>query len=233
MNMLSRIQSRFSALFGKRKLDAEMSEEMRSHIELRAQANMEAGMNPEEARIAALKQFGWTETIKEECRDQRGVEWIETLVQDARFGARQLRRNPGFTVVAVLTLALGIGANTAMFSVVDAVLLRPLDYPDSKQLVWLSERGPDWSGASLSYPNFTDWKNQQSVFEKFGVVIGNNFTLTGAGDPVRVEGALMSADVFAAMYPNLSKFKAVKTLVDPHNRFVSSQARRVGIVPSS
>jgi putative ABC transport system permease protein len=101
--------------------------------------------------------------------------------------------------VAVLTLALGIGANTAIFSVVDAVLLRPLAYPDSGQLVWLCERGPDWSGGSISYPNFLDWKSQQSIFEKFGVYNGNNFTLTGAGEPVLLAGALMSAEVFAAL----------------------------------
>jgi len=124
---------------------------------------------------------------------------LETFLQDIRFGARQLRKNPGFTAVAALTLALGIGANTAIFSIVDAVLLRPLAYPDSGQLVSLSERGPDWSGGSLSYPNFTDWRNQQSVFEKFGVYSGNNFTLTGAGEPARLVGALMSADVFAAL----------------------------------
>ncbi len=120
-------------------------------------------------------------------------------MNDLKFAFRQLLKNPGFTAVAVLTLALGIGANTAIFSVVDAVLLRPLAYPDSGQLVWLSERGPDWSGGSISYPNFTDWRNQQSVFERFGVYSGNNFTLTGAGEPVRLAGALMSADVFAAL----------------------------------
>jgi putative ABC transport system permease protein len=94
---------------------------------------------------------------------------------------------------------LGVGANTAIFSVVDAVLLRPLPYPDSGQLVWLSERGPDWSGGSIAYPNFVDWKNQQSDFEKFGVYNGNNFTLTGAGEPTRVEAEVMSVDVFAAL----------------------------------
>src|SRR5437879_11940420 len=104
-----------------------------------------------------------------------------------------LRKSPGFTTVAVLTLARGIGANASIFGVVDAVLLRPLAYPDSGQLVWLSERGPDWSGGSISYPNFTDWRNQQSVFESLGVYSGNNFTLTGAGEPVRLAGALMSA----------------------------------------
>ncbi|MHB8524472.1 MAG: ABC transporter permease, partial [Limisphaerales bacterium] len=120
-------------------------------------------------------------------------------MNDLRFAFRQLLKNPGFTAVAVLTLALGIGANTAIFSVVDAVLLRPLAYPDSGQLVWLCERGPDWMGGSISYPNFTDWRNQQSVFERFGVYSGNNFTLTGAGEPVRLAGVLMSADVFAAL----------------------------------
>src|SRR6266487_1717430 len=120
-------------------------------------------------------------------------------MNDLKFGFRQLRKNPGFAAVAVLTLALGIGANTAIFSVVDAVLLRPLAYPDSGQLVWLSERGPDCAGGSISYPNLTDWRNQQSVFERFGVYSGNNFTLTGADEPVRLAGAMMSADVFAAL----------------------------------
>ncbi|HTH46643.1 MAG TPA: ABC transporter permease, partial [Candidatus Limnocylindria bacterium] len=172
---------------------------MRSHIELRTQENLAAGMAPEEARYAAQRQFGHTDSVQEECRDQRGVSWLETLGQDIRFGARQLRKNPGFAAVAVLTLALGIGANTAIFSVVNAVLLRPLAYPDSDRLVWLGERGPDWSGGSIAYPNFKDWKDQQSVFEKFGVCSGGTFTLTGSGDPARLAGQLMTAEVFPAL----------------------------------
>src|SRR6266849_8722549 len=124
---------------------------------------------------------------------------MRAIWQDIRFGARMLYKHPGFTAIAVLTLALGVGANTAIFSLVDGVLLRPLAYPDSGQLVWLCERGPDWSGGSISYPNFTDWREQQSVFERFGVYSGNNFTLTAAGEPVRLAGVLMSADVFAAL----------------------------------
>src|SRR5437879_11936367 len=98
------------------------------------------------------------------------------MLNDLRYAIRMLLKNPGSTAVAVRALALGIGANTAIFSVVDAVLLRPLAYPDSGQVVWLCERGLDWSGGSISYPNFTDWRNQQSVFERFGVYSGNNFT---------------------------------------------------------
>jgi putative ABC transport system permease protein len=199
MNWLSALQRRFRALFRRQKLDARMDDEMRSHLEMLTQENIEAGMKPEEAHYAALRQFGWVESIKDTCREQRGVSWIEDFGQDIRYGARMLSKHPGFTAIAVLTLALGVGANTAIFSLVDRVLLRPLAYPDSGQLVWLCERGPDWSGGSIAYPNFTDWREQQSVFERFGVYTGNSFTLTGAGEPVRLAGALASADVFAAL----------------------------------
>src|SRR5215469_11774816 len=102
------------------------------------------------------------------CAELPQKSQIANPMNDLKFAFRQLFKNPGFTTVAVITLALGCGATTAIFSVVDAVLLRPLAYPGSGQLVWLCERGPDWSGGSISYPNFVDWRNQQSVFEKFG-----------------------------------------------------------------
>src|SRR3989442_5457294 len=120
-------------------------------------------------------------------------------MNDLKFASRQLLKNPGFTAVAVLTLELGIGRNTAIFSVIRAVLLKPLPYPDSERLVWLAERGPNWDGGSISYPNFTDWQAQQTVFEHIGVYNWNNFVLTGRVEPVQLQGAQISADAFTAL----------------------------------
>ena len=175
MNLLKQLKSRLAALFPKRDLDSDMDEEMRSHIELRTQANIEAGMNPEEARFAALRQFGWTEAIKETCREQRGVTWLENLAQDIRYGARQLRKNPGFTAVAVLTLALGIGANTAIFSVINGVLLKPLAYQEPERLVTILHNGR----SPVAPADFLDWRAQGQSFETMAAAEAWGGTLTG------------------------------------------------------
>jgi putative ABC transport system permease protein len=125
-----------------------------------------------------------------------------TLWQDLRYGARMLFKNPGITFVVVLALALGIGANTAIFSVVDAVLLRPLPYPESDRLVFLNETAKAMDDISISYPNFTDWRNQNQVFEKIGVHNRGSYNLTGMGDPERIVTAQASADLFSVLRVN-------------------------------
>ena len=124
---------------------------------------------------------------------------MQTLWQDLRYGARMLFKNPGITFVVILALALGIGANTAIFSVVDAVLLRPLPYPESDRLVFLNETSKAMDEISVSYPNFTDWRNQNHVFENIGVYNRDSYNLTGVGDAERIITAQMSADLFAAL----------------------------------
>jgi predicted permease len=124
---------------------------------------------------------------------------MNTLLQDLRYGARMLFKNPGITFVVVLALALGIGANTAIFSVVDAVLLRPLPYPESDRLVFLNETTKVMDEISISYPNFTDWRNQNQVFEKIGVYNRSSYNLTGVGDAERIITGQVSADMFAAL----------------------------------
>src|SRR5215510_14112517 len=127
---------------------------------------------------------------------------MRTLWQDLRYGARMLLKNPGFTLIAVITLSLGIGANTAIFSVVNAVLLRPLPYEESERLVFLSECSEQLEGMSISWPNYVDWRKSNNVFEKIGVYNSNSYNLTGSGEPERLQAGQVSADLFTALRVN-------------------------------
>jgi predicted permease len=156
---------RFAALFRKEWQDRELSEELESHLEMHIEDNLLAGMKPAEARRQALIQLGGMEQTKEQYREQRGIPALETVLQDLRFALRLLRKSPGFTMVALITLALGIGANTAIFSVVNAVLLQPLPYPESDRIVQLMRSFPERNFPSISISKFMVWRNQTQVFQ--------------------------------------------------------------------
>src|SRR5579859_3334253 len=203
MISLPQLATRFAALFHKQRLEQEMNDEVRSHLELLIQENIKRGMSRDEARCAALRSFGGMDQMKEVYRDQRGVPIMETLLQDIRFGLRQLRRNPGFTTVAVLTLAMGIGANTAIFSVVNAVVLRPLPYPQSERLVWISEVIPSLNAELVAGGDYVDWRDQNKSFERMTAYDpAVSFNLTGRGTPARVHAAQVSANFFQTLGVN-------------------------------
>jgi putative ABC transport system permease protein len=179
-------------------MDGELDEELRYHLEREAELNVRAGMAPEDARRAALRSFGGVEQARELCREARGVRMLQVLWQDLRYGARKLRKSPGFTLVAVMTLALGIGANTAIFSVVDAVLLRPLQFPDSERVVALAGVNPskDITDSNMSVPDFADWKGQSRSFEQVaGFVTGGSLLVSGE-EAERVRGTSVTEDFF-------------------------------------
>jgi predicted permease len=180
--------ARVAGLFGRERRDRELSAELESHLALHIDDNLRVGMTPETARRQALIKLGGLEQAKQLYREQRGIPWLENLWRDARYGARTLRNSPGFTLAAVLTLALGIGANTAIFSVVDAVLLRSLPYRDAGRLVLLRETTARVGEVSVSYQDFLDWRKQNHVFSGMAAVHDVSFDLSGVGRPQRISG---------------------------------------------
>jgi predicted permease len=194
------VRAWFCRLFGllhKTQRNAEMAEEIQQHVDLLIERNIAAGMAPQEARNAALRQFGGVEQIKEVAREQRVWRWADELVQDLRFGLRALRKSPSFTAVALMTIALGIGGTTAIFSVVDATLLRPLPYPQSQQLVSLRGDFPvvGAQDVGLSEPEWQDLQNS-GIFEYVSPTWFDENNLTGSSEPARVRLLLVAPNYF-------------------------------------
>ena len=197
MKWFNTLIARLRALLQRDAVLHDIDEELRAHLEMEIEANRELGMTPEEARLSASKSFGNVASIRDQAYEVKGGGFMESVWQDLRYSGRMLLKHPGFTLVAVLTLSLGIGANTAIFSIVNAVLLRPFPYQAPEQLVTLGEFTPR---GSVSYPNFVDWRAQNTLFESVSAVRANeSYNFTGAGEPERLQGRLVSAGFFSLL----------------------------------
>jgi predicted permease len=190
---------RLRAMFHVDKLDRDLAEELRSHVEMRVQDNISAGMDAQAARYDAQRRFGNTALLKEDTRAMNIIGWLDTAGRDLRYALRMLRRSPNFTVIAVLTLALGIGANTALFSVINAVLLRPLPYPNAKHLVRVEEHHEGWTATGISYANFLDLKNNSQSLSDVAAMRWWTANIADGGEPESVQSALVSAEYFSAL----------------------------------
>jgi len=181
-------------LFGKREREEELAEELQSHLKMAAQDRVERGEPATDAEHAVRREFGNVGLVQEVTREMWGWRSFDRLMQDLRFGVRMLAKAPGFTAVAILTLALGIGANTALFSVVNGVLFNPLPYPQPEQLVTLHESKPNFEAGSISFPNFQDWRKENTTFSMMGISRGYSFSLTSVGEPEQVQSQFVSTD---------------------------------------
>ena len=189
---------RLTGLFGRNRRDRELAEEIASNLELHIADNLRSGMSAGEARRQAMIKLGGVEATKEAYRDQRGLPVFDALLQDIRYGLRGLRRSPGFAFTAVVTLALGIGATTAIFSAVYALLIHPLPYYDPDRLVWVTEERSG-AGGAVAEPDMVAWRERGRPFESVAAYALDEYTLAGAGDSMRLEGALVSANFLSLL----------------------------------
>ena len=197
--MLSDLVFRVRSFFRAKTVEADLDDELRFHFEQQREKYLESGLTPQETLRRVRLEFGGLDQVKEECREARGVHLMETLFQDVRYALRTLRKSMTFTCVAMLTLALGIGANTAIFSVVYAVLLRPLPYHDPSRVMVLNETTPRVGTVSVSYPNFLDFRAQSHGFSEMAAVCGIAFNLAGISQPENVSGEAVSTNFLSMM----------------------------------
>jgi putative ABC transport system permease protein len=201
MKALWRVWARVTGLFRSNWRDREMAQEFESHLQMHIDDNIRAGMSPEQARREALVKFGGMETAKESVRETSRLLWLETSMRDVRYALRGLRLNPGFAMTAVLSLTLGIGASVAIYTVADNLLLRPLPYPEAKQLVMLYEMNPhrDSKHNVISPANYFDWKAQSSSFSAIGGFFDFHIILGDGKRTEEVDAQAVSGEVLPAL----------------------------------
>ena len=192
--MLSDLLFRLRAILRAKSMDAGLDEELPFHIDRQLEKHVKHGLSPEEARRRVRLDFGGATQISEECRDTRGTQALAALRQDFGYGFRTLRKNSGFTCAALITLALAIGANTAIYSVVYRALLRPLPYADPARLIVMNETHPRIGIIGVSYPNFLDWRAQNHVFTSIALVAGTGYNLAGIAQPETISGEAVSSN---------------------------------------
>jgi hypothetical protein len=202
------------------RVEREMDEELSFHVDRETEKHVRAGLSAQDARRRALIAFGGVDASREAMRDGRGARWLEDLVTDIRYALRWLLRSPGFATVAVLTLALGIGATTAIFAVLNAVMLEPLPYPDSDRLALIYGQNQERSirGANISMPDYLNWKQELKSFERMGIFQWNSSTISGGGEAERVAGADVSSDLF----PTLGVAPSPVVVLRRRNRLAAS-----------
>ncbi len=189
--------SKIARAFGRRSgLGEELSEEMQAHLEFLAERNVERGMSAEEARDAARREFGNAALMRERSYESWQFRGFETLLRDIRYALRGIGRAPAFSLIVILTLAVGIGANTAIFSAVYAVLLKPLPYPSGERLVWLGESTAKATGISVTWLNFDHWRKENHAFESMAGFESADFTLTGRGQAVLTHAGIVTSEFF-------------------------------------
>jgi predicted permease len=199
--------NRLAGFFGTRHGDAEFVDELNDHLDAHIADNIQAGMTPDEARRIALLTLGGVEMTKETYRERLGIQFIDVFVRDVRYGCRVLRKNPAFALAGILILGLGIGANTAIFSVVNAVVLRPLPFPDSARIMRVWQTPPATFAVApngrrifvVSPANYLDWEAQNHVFDRMALYRFRPFTLTGQGDPEFLRGAVVTGGFFSIL----------------------------------
>jgi len=191
----------FRNLVGRGKRDRDLDAEVRAHLDLLTEEKLREGLTAAEARRAARIELGGLEQVKEEVRSVRSGLWLEQLWQDVRYGVRALRKDWGFTLLVVLILTLAIGVNSAVFSLVDAILVQPLPYPDSSQLYALLARDAESRTvvSQLSYPDFADLRSASRSFADSAILLNDSWTLTGSADPVRIDGLQVSPGLLSVL----------------------------------